>query len=160
MGICSRGVFSDVHTVLIDPEEEFNAGNIAIHGIYPSLIKSEEARTFPEVWPQIRSYLEEFPVVSYNAENSMTSLREARARYGLASSKARYINPAEIAREQLWPGELDGINHVARKLKVELHTDPAGEVAMTSEIFTRELMLLKWDMKDVTFHVYDDRAQA
>ena len=80
--ICSIGVelidddkVTDEWYTLVDPEEEFESMNIAIHHITPGMVQG--APKFEEVWARVAPYAATRVFVAHNAEFDLTVLAKA-----------------------------------------------------------------------------------
>lgn len=102
--VCSVGisVYEDGKMVeekewLVKPEPlSFNAINVMIHGIREIDVLNE--RTFPEVWSELKPYLENELVVAHNASFDFSVLRNTLDYYNLDWPSLRYCCTLIISR--------------------------------------------------------------
>ena len=72
-------IYNDYY--LINPQEPFNEFNIMVHHITPDMV--EDAKTFPEVWEEIKDIIEGEIVVCHNAMFDIAVLKACIDKYGL-----------------------------------------------------------------------------
>ena len=138
-GICQIGLcfVSDTGTlqtysVLIDPEEPFEAFNTELHGISAETVIG--AGTFPTVYASLFEVLNTHSLVQHSTfdEKAMTA---ACARYGLPMITSHWTNSVAIARKA-WPSLKGAGGHGLASLKnhlgLEFHHHDAGEDARAS----------------------------
>lgn len=66
---------------LINLEEEFDGFNIYIHGITPEMV--EDKPTIKELYPKLKSLLENNFIIAHNASFDISVLRHALDKYSL-----------------------------------------------------------------------------
>lgn len=98
--VCREGGVetASVH-MLIDPEDDFDAGNIWIHGIRPEDV--EGAPTLETAWEQIEPLLTGRLVLAHNALFDLPVIRRALERRDLAMPELRYICTLQKARRHI-----------------------------------------------------------
>jgi DNA polymerase-3 subunit epsilon len=70
------GRVASVERVLIQPPDNaYDAFNVMIHGIEPSM--TTDSPTFAEVWPHVLTRIESKPVVAHNASFDFSVLRHS-----------------------------------------------------------------------------------
>ena len=101
--ICSIGVelidddkVTDEWYTLVDPEEEFESMNIAIHHITPGMVQG--APKFEEVWARIAPYAATRVFVAHNAEFDLTVLAQALTLRGMDIPSIKYICTVDLGR--------------------------------------------------------------
>lgn len=134
IGLCfvSDAGSMQTYSVLVDPEEPFDAFNIELHGISTETVK--EAETFPTVYASLFEVLNTHSIVQHSRfdEKAMTA---ACARYGLPMITSHWTNSVAIAR-QAWPSLKGagghGLANLKKHLGLEFHHHDAGEDARAS----------------------------
>lgn len=87
---------------LINPEEEFNDYNIAIHGITPEMVENED--TFDKVWEKIKKYFNTI-VIAHNAMFDLSVLKALIEKYGLEVPDIKIACTLKIS-EKVWKEEI------------------------------------------------------
>lgn len=83
--------------ILINPEVEFNYFNTRIHGITQEDV--EDAPTFPQIWPEIKSFFSDTILVAHNAKSmDLCALYRTLERYSLPLVSNDYICTMELAK--------------------------------------------------------------
>ncbi len=99
--VIENGRMVDGYDTLIKPPTmEFSAGNISIHHITPDMVQN--APTFAQIWPQIRTYLEGRIVIAHNAFFDMGVLRSCIWHYHLPKPHFSTACTVQISRK-VWP---------------------------------------------------------
>lgn len=93
------GVIVDEWSSLVNPEDDFDAMNVSIHGITEEDVAG--APTLPALHPILASRLCDRLLVSHTAFDRV-SLTRAAARYELAMPGMRWLDSARVAR-RAWP---------------------------------------------------------
>ncbi|WP_235823703.1 exonuclease domain-containing protein [Azohydromonas sediminis] len=133
--ICQIGLaaFEDGHLVetwssLIDPEDEFDEWNVAIHGIGPQMVRGQP--TFPQVVEQLRSMLGGQITVCHTHFDRSSFVR-AFERYSLSPISTTWLDSARVARrtwsDVAWGGY--GLEKLCRKIGFEFKHHDALEDA-------------------------------
>lgn len=94
-----RGVFWSQWSTLINPQEQFNPSNIAIHGIREETVQASP--TLPECYPELSRLLAGTIVVSHT-EFDRVALADAAHKHRLPLIEATWLDSATIAR-RAWP---------------------------------------------------------
>lgn len=94
--LVQNGAVCKERRILIDPETEFSPYAVAVHGITPEEVAG--CPTFPDVWPEIHTLFQRFPVVAHNAAFDLSVIRKAAARYGLPFEPPTVFCTMNIAR--------------------------------------------------------------
>ena len=82
---------------LVKPEyNKYNAINIAIHGISPD--KTKDSPSFPEIWKEVRPYLDGKIVVAHNTGFDMYALRDALDKHHIEYPTFDYYCTLRIAK--------------------------------------------------------------
>ena len=84
---------------LIDPEDEFDAINVSIHGIDSGAVIG--APRFVDVAPQLAGLLEQQIVASHTGFDRV-ALSQAHARHGLPTIGCQWLDTARVCR-RAWP---------------------------------------------------------
>lgn len=91
---------------LVNPEADFDYGNIMIHGITPEMV--ENAPTFPTVWVEIAPYFDGL-LLAHNARFDLGVIRASLDRHDLFIPEMRYVCTVALSRRHI-PRERFG-NH-------------------------------------------------
>lgn len=112
------GQIIDTFYSLINPEEEFDAFNIFIHGITPDDVI--DAPTFPEIRQKIVDFIGTDIVVAHFAQFDMGALKDAYKKYQIEFDHIEYICSYRLAKVAL-PGQLNyKLKRLAKNLNIEL----------------------------------------
>ena len=145
--ICSIGIvvfengkIADVWQQLVNPEDFFSPINVAIHGITEDDVA--DAPTLPEVFPKVRSVLEDAPVVACHTHFDRTAIQLAVKRYGLQELQCTWIDTARVAR-RAWP-EFSrkgyGLANITAVLGISFrHHQPEEDARAAGEVFLRAI---------------------
>ena len=93
------GVIKDQLSVLVNPEAQFNAFNVRLHGIDHEAVKDSEVLPHLDAW--LRRMLEGTVLVSHTGFDRR-AMDGALERYGLKPLRARWLDSAMVAR-RAWP---------------------------------------------------------
>jgi DNA polymerase III subunit epsilon len=128
------GRFTEKWDSLVDPEDEFDGINIAIHGIDESTVVG--APTFPSLAETIARKLVDTVVVSHTPFDQ-TAIRSVFAKYGIEVPVITWLDSARVVR-RTW---LDlsrrgyGLAPVAERLGIQFrHHDAAEDARAAGEI--------------------------
>ncbi len=106
-----NGVLVDTFYSLINPEQEFDPRNIFVHGIYPEDVKN--APTYKEVYPKIKSYINNCLIVSHSSFDRNVLIKSADY-YDVAYIDVDFVDTLTLSR-RLVPGVKhsleDMVNH-------------------------------------------------
>ncbi len=134
--ICSIGlvhfrsgeVFKSL-TILVDPEDEFDPINIAIHGIRPEDVLGKP--TMAKVFPVIGAALKDTAIV-HHSPFDRTALARAAGRYGSGGLPCTWLDTLQVAR-RTWDGFREdggyGLANLARALGIVFKHHDAAEDA-------------------------------
>lgn len=137
LAVYENGARIESHSILIDPEGEFDEFNIAIHGITPDQVQGKP--NFSEALPDIQRVLGHNPVLSYGHFDK-TAMAQACGRYGFELSVTAWLNLHPVVR-RAWPDEaaIHGVAlaKTAKRLGVRLvnHHDAKADAIAAGEIF-------------------------
>ncbi len=96
------GVVDGTFSSLVKPHADhahFDGINISIHGIRPDDVKG--SREFVDLWPTIREFVGELPLVAHNAAFDTGALRELFSLYELSVPSVEYFCTLVISRRIL-----------------------------------------------------------
>lgn len=79
--VVRNGKIAEEKAWLINPQCEFSSFNIQIHGITPQMVKTAPA--FPDIWTEVRQYLENATVCAHNLSFDNSVLKNTLLRYAL-----------------------------------------------------------------------------
>lgn len=99
IGICEvvDGIPQPAKSWLVRPEgNKYDFSNMYVHGIVPE--DTECAPSFPEIWQQVKPYLQGKVVVSHNTSFDMYALRDALDLYGIEYPDFIYFCSLRIAK--------------------------------------------------------------
>jgi len=99
----SGAVFKSL-TILVDPEDEFDAFNTGLHGIRSEDVAGKP--TMAQVFPAIRASLSEVVIV-HHSHFDKTALARAAAKYGASPLPCLWLDTLRVAR-RAWPLLNDG----------------------------------------------------
>ncbi|AYF35626.1 transposase [Vreelandella alkaliphila] len=141
LAVYENGERVDAHSILIDPEDEFDEFNIAIHGITPDQVQS--APNFAEALPSIQQVLGSNTVASYGHFDK-TAMAQACRKYGWELSVSAWLNLHPVVR-RAWPEEAAthgvALAKTAKRLGVKLvnHHDAKADAIAAGEIFLQAM---------------------
>lgn len=99
--VIENGRMTDSYNTLIRPPEmNFEEGNIKIHGITPEMV--ENAPNFAQIWPVLRTYLDNRIVIAHNSFFDMGVLRSCIWQYHLPKPHFTTACTVQISRK-VWP---------------------------------------------------------
>ncbi|MFB1051624.1 3'-5' exonuclease [Paraliobacillus sp. JSM ZJ581] len=94
-----NGVIDEYYS-LINPQSSFEMQNIRVHGITQADV--EKAPTFHDLWPTIKSYINNQVVVAHNASFDLSVLRASLDQYRFCYPTLQYLCSVMLSR-QVWP---------------------------------------------------------
>ena len=104
--ICSIGiVYSDTagkvneFYSLVNPEEEFDSFNMALHGITPQMVQN--APTFPVLWEKIKDIFSNNLLVGHNILFDLSCVKKQLKKNGLEARNPYYVDTLELAKQLL-----------------------------------------------------------
>lgn len=87
---------------LVQPAgNEYDPFNIYIHGITPEM--TSNSPSFPEVWPEVLSYISHKTVVAHNTSFDMYAIKDALEKFSLPFPEFNYFCSLRISRKA-FPG--------------------------------------------------------
>lgn len=110
-------IYDSFYSLIRPPQLDFNYTNIKIHGITPADVR--EKPKLPELWPSLRSHLEDKIVIAHNASFDMGVLKDCLDEYHLPGASFQHCCSVGIAR-RVWP---DLPNHKLGTLGDYFHID-------------------------------------
>lgn len=137
LAVVKNGQIQESFAKLIRPAEcRFNSRNVDIHGIRPEDVESEPE--FPQIWEEVRSYIEEGTLVAHSANFDISVLTSTLMYYQLAKPSFRYLCTVKVAKA-VWPsiGSYT-LSSVAGMLKYPFrHHDAREDASACAVIATR-----------------------
>ena len=126
------------HSILVNPEVQFNPSNIRIHGIDEATV--EESKTLPQIQAELRCLIEDMVLVSHTSFDRV-ALERALDRYGIERIRATWLDSAAIARAA-WPERYRrtgwSLAGVAGDLGITFqHHDAVEDARVAAEIVVR-----------------------
>jgi DNA polymerase III subunit epsilon len=91
------------HWLICPPDNEYDAINISIHGITPTMTSG--CSSFDEVWPEVEAVIGGRPLVAHWAQFDFSVLRRSMDEIGSAPPDLTYFCTVRLARHT-WPGWL------------------------------------------------------
>jgi DNA polymerase-3 subunit epsilon len=144
----SGAVFKSL-TILVDPEDEFDAINIGIHGIRPEDVAGKP--TMAQVFPVISASLSEVVVV-HHSHFDRTAMVRAAAKYGVGPLPCAWLDTLRVAR-RAWPSLNDGngygLARLASKFEISFtHHDAAEDARAAGLILLRAIADTGYGLED------------
>lgn len=144
---CSLGVIEvkdgriiNEKSYLIDPEEEFDAFNIFIHGITEKMVKGKP--TLKELYPELKQLLEGKFIVAHNASFDISVLRHGLDKYSLEYPNFNY-SCTRILSKKTWNNLINyKLDTIADYLNIEFKHHDATEDARTTALIFEEILKL------------------
>lgn len=119
LALIENNQITDTFYTLINPLQNFNYRNIAIHHIQPADVKS--APTFDQVWPHIQSlFTQDNLIAAHNAPFDTRVLRETLAMFNLPAPTYQAIDTVRTSRKLYPQMPNHKLNTVAQLLKITL----------------------------------------
>ncbi|GGN98372.1 exonuclease domain-containing protein [Saccharibacillus kuerlensis] len=131
------GQIVDEYYTLVNPHDDFDRFCIAVHGITPDQV--ENSPSFTDIWPELRSRIENRILVAHNASFDMSVLRRSAEEHGLELPHIQYMCSCLMSRK-IWPGMPNHkLNTVARELNLGAfkHHDAIEDARTAAKIFLR-----------------------
>lgn len=141
LAVYEDGQRIEAHSILIDPEDDFDEFNIAIHGITPDQIEGRP--NFEEAFPRIEKILGDGLVASYGHFDK-TAVQEACDEYDIDFCVDSWVNLHAVVR-RAWPEESKehgvALAKTAKRLGVTLnhHHDAKADAIAAGEIFLKAI---------------------
>lgn len=132
-----QGIIDEYYS-LINPLQDFSPFNIQVHGITDQDIKY--APTFPELWPELRTYLDNNLIIAHNASFDMSVLRNTLDHFGLTYPELDYLCTVNISKN-IWP-QLSNhkLNTVAAYHQITFdHHQALEDARVAAKIFIKAL---------------------
>ena len=144
----SRAVFKSL-TILVDPEDEFDALNIGIHGIRPEDVAGKP--TMAQVFPAISASLTDVVIV-HHSHFDRTALARAADKYGTGSLPCVWLDTLRVAR-LAWPllndGGGYGLARLASEFKISFtHHDAAEDARAAGLLMLRAIADSGYGLQD------------
>lgn len=124
---------------LVNPEDDFDPVNVAIHGITHEAVRSEP--TLPKLFNKLQEYLTGEIVVCHTAFDRL-SLARAAEKYRLPAINCTWLDSAKVVR-RTWPAHAHsgyGLKNVAKTLGIVFkHHDAQEDARAAGEIVLRAI---------------------
>jgi DNA polymerase III subunit epsilon len=146
-GICvvKDGQVKETKSWLVRPEDNaYSYWNMRIHGIQPK--DTAHAPEFPEVWAEIRQYLDETPVlVAHNAAFDISCIRKSLELYDLEKPDADYYCTFNTARRN-YDFSCYTLDYLCNQFGIPLgtHHRAGDDAEMCAKLFLREIKDAGW----------------
>lgn len=142
--ICSIGLVKfingeivDTYETLINPEEEFDAYNIYIHGITGDAVKNSP--TYPAIAPDILNFIDGLPVVAHYAPFDSGAIRECNEKYGINDFYMEYFCSYYLSKAVI-PRLSYKLKNLAKEFNIPLNHHNALSDAQASGLIITELI--------------------
>ncbi len=124
-----QGVVFKSLTILVDPEDDFDALNVGIHGIRPQDVVGKP--TMAKVFPIIGSALRDSAIV-HHSPFDRTALARAAAKYSASGLPCTWLDSLQVARRS-WTAHREnggyGLANLARLFEIQFQHHDAAEDA-------------------------------
>ena len=121
-------------TILIDPEDEFSAANVQIHGIRPDDVVGKP--TMAKVLPVISASLQDSAIV-HHSPFDRTALAQAAVKYGTGGLPCIWLDSCQVAK-QTWESFREdggyGLANLARAFGILFRHHDAAEDARAAGV--------------------------
>lgn len=129
LAIVRKAKIVDTYYTLIKPEPFwFLSGFTELHGISAKDVK--KAKTFEELWPELRELIHGEPLLAHNAPFDRTVLKSCLNLYGLRLKQPEFYCSLRIAREAFPKAKTNKLPAVCRRLKIPLNHHQAKSDAV------------------------------
>ncbi len=144
----SGAVFKSL-TILVDPEDEFDAFNTGLHGIRSEDVAGKP--TMAQVFPAIRASLSEVVIV-HHSHFDKTALARAAAKYGASPLPCLWLDTLRVAH-RAWPLLNDGGGYGLARLASEFeisftHHDAAEDARAAGLLMLRAIADTGYGLED------------
>ena len=102
---------------LVDPDAEFDARNVSVHGITEFDVHGSP--TFPAAWVEFAPLVRDAVIVAHNAQFDLNVLDKAMTAYGIEHGSVEYACTMKMAQEQM-PDIGSGLENVCVACGVSL----------------------------------------
>lgn len=99
MAKVENGIIVDTYYSLINPECQFDAYNIYIHGITPEMVATE--RLYPDIAKDILTFSADLPLVAHYAPFDMGVIKDSNARYNISDFRKKYFDSYYLAKQYI-----------------------------------------------------------
>ena len=122
--VVEDGMIVEEFESFVNPETEFDAFNIRLTGINEEVVA--DAPIFPELWPQIRPFMESGILVAHNAVFDLSVLRRCLEDYAISwRDSTPYLCTVQMGR-RLLPGISHKLNDMCSYYGLALEHHRAG----------------------------------
>ena len=137
--VIDGSITSDFYALTKPPKEfdYFDGWNISIHGITPTMVK--DSKRFGDLWPEVRSFIGELPVVAHNAGFDLGVIREALTASKLEWPNLKYVCTMVLAR-RIYQMPSYRLPFVAEAAEVEWDDNRHHDARYDSEVAARILI--------------------
>lgn len=137
VALFEQGALADTWQTLVDPKDDFDPWNVAVHGITAEDVRG--APTFPDVYSDLQRVLG-CPVVACHTPFDRIALTRGAAKHQLPALECSWLDTARVVR-RAW-GEYAqrgyGLANVAAALGISFrHHDAAEDARAAGEILLR-----------------------
>lgn len=104
--------------ILVNPEDSFSHICINKHHIDQNTVV--HAKTFSEVWEEVKSYFEDSIIIAHNAAGAdLDALVKCLLRYDLAVPHFRYVDTMQIAKQEMGPAFGTSLRNLCEEFGIE-----------------------------------------
>ncbi|WP_050181682.1 exonuclease domain-containing protein [Domibacillus robiginosus] len=93
------GKIQKTYYSLVNPNEYFDARNIAVHGIRPEEVK--DAPSFSDIFNEVMTFIGDDPIVAHFAQFDINVLRSTAKKHGLSLPNSPYFCSCMLAKSVL-----------------------------------------------------------
>lgn len=141
LALIENNQITDTFYTLVNPLQNFNYRNIAIHHIQPADTKL--APTFDQIWPHIQSlFTQNNLIAAHNASFDTRVLRETLTMFNLPVPTYKAIDTMQISRKLYPQMPNHKLNTVAKILKIPLnhHHHALDDTIACAEILIKTVL--------------------
>jgi len=113
MARVENGIIVDTYYSLINPECQFDAYNMYIHGITPEMVVTE--KIYPDIAKDILTFSTDLPLVAHYAPFDMGVIKDSNARYNISDFRKKYFDSYYLAKQYISALSYK-LNHLANQI--------------------------------------------
>lgn len=147
-----NGIVTFQREYLVNPEADFDYGNVLIHGITEDMVY--DAPTFPQVWKEISPFFDGL-LIAHNATFDLSVVKSSLDRNDLIIPEMYYVCTVQLSRRHI-PRERYGshrLNDLSRGLGISLdHHNALSDADACRQIFEHLAKNYGLDERDVRIY--------
>lgn len=149
--VVENGIITEQKEFLVKPKElRFNPINISIHGITAETVKN--APTFPEIWHEIKSYIENRVLLAHNADFDADVLYTMLNDYNIEIPQLQFMCTLDLSRQCFPNLGRHKLSDVAQLLGIQLRHHNALSDAYTAA----QIGLTAWKIENNLLDNYQE----